>query len=348
MCAYCNGIFMAKNGIFGGLFKRKEQKESEDAVVKIPVHTESETKSTSANHIQPKDETISTRYIQPKERNLEPVPQTADEMFLKGSEHFQKEEYEAALEWYQKAARLGSQESMIQLGRMYSQGIGTPKNPYKSFDNYYGAKYYNDDITLIVALCYLTGNGTLQSTFEGRQLIEPLAKAGNVNAQVLMGHILEGRFNSPAVMSEAAKWYKKAADKGSAEALYYLGFMYLEGRGVRKAADKGMDCIWKSANLDYIPAINTYGLMIISGVNANEDDEPNYKEAAEWIKLAANGDDPKNQYAMAWLYENGYGVEQSFEDALEYYELAMNSDIEERKEAEEGYYRMAKKLGRMY
>ena len=155
-------------------------------------------------------------------------------------------------------------------------------------------------------------------------------------------------FFDPEGESEAAKWYKKAADKGSAEALYYLGFMYLEGRGVRKAADKGMDCIWKSANLDYIPAINTYGLMIISGVNANEDDEPNYKEAAEWIKLAANGGDPKNQYAMAWLYENGYGVEQSFEDALEYYELAMNSDIEERKEAEEGYYRMAEKLGRMY
>jgi hypothetical protein len=49
---------------------------------------------------------------------------------------------------------------------------------------------------------------------------------------------------------EAARWYRKAADQGIAQAQYNLGFMFDQGRGVaqsdveaarwfRKAADQG-------------------------------------------------------------------------------------------------------------
>ena len=66
---------------------------------------------------------------------------------------------------------------------------------------------------------------------------------------------------------EAARWYRKAADQGDAEAQYGLGFMYYQGKGVPH---------------DYV-------------------------EAARWYRKAAEQDNAEADYGLGFMYLNGQG-----------------------------------------
>jgi TPR repeat protein len=57
--------------------------------------------------------------------------------------------------------------------------------------------------------------------------------------------------------------------------------------------------------------------------------EENFKNAVAYFKLGANANDPASQYQLAQAYENGFGIEQSYEEAYKFYQLAANQEIVE-------------------
>ncbi len=64
------------------------------------------------------------------------------------------------------------------------------------------------------------------------QLLRPLAKRGNADAQMKVGFLYVTGEGVPQDYAEAAKWFHLAADQGQANAQCFLGLMYFEGRGV--------------------------------------------------------------------------------------------------------------------
>ena len=64
--------------------------------------------------------------------------------------------------------------------------------------------------------------------------LEPLAKQGHVNAQVILGIMYEFGDGVTQDYKIAMKWYKLAAEKGSGLAQYNLGNLYRGGLGVYK------------------------------------------------------------------------------------------------------------------
>jgi TPR repeat protein len=58
-----------------------------------------------------------------------------------------------------------------------------------------------------------------------------LAQQGDSNAQLNLGNYYATPHNAAPDMEEAAKWYRKAADQGNAEAQYRLGDLYYNGKG---------------------------------------------------------------------------------------------------------------------
>jgi TPR repeat protein len=60
------------------------------------------------------------------------------------------------------------------------------------------------------------------------------AEKGDANAQFFIGHKYGTGKGVPQDYAEAAKWYRKAAEQGHAEAQFNLGIMYDEGRGVHQ------------------------------------------------------------------------------------------------------------------
>jgi TPR repeat protein len=138
------------------------------------------------------------------------------------------------------------------------------------------------------------------------------------------------------------------AQSGEAEAQYWVGILYTEGR-VPKNLGEGGHWLLKSAEQGYAPAQRLYGLMS-ARVNppvgerwmlraAGQGDaeaqfwlgvasEQNWfgttdvKEAVKWYQKAAQGGNPDAQVELGHKYEYGEGVEQSFKLAAEWYRRA--------------------------
>jgi uncharacterized protein len=98
----------------------------------------------------------------------------------------------------------------------------------------------------------------------------PCARAGNPAAQYIMGVVYDVGEGVPQNHSEAARWYRLAADQGVALAQANLGAMYFFGLGVV------------------------------------QDDA----EAARWLRSAAEQGIPKAQLHLGAMYADGRGVPQ--------------------------------------
>jgi TPR repeat protein len=64
------------------------------------------------------------------------------------------------------------------------------------------------------------------------QLIRPLAEQGLADAQFYLGSMYGDGKGVPQDHAEAAKWYRLAAEQGDADAQVVLGSIYNEGEGV--------------------------------------------------------------------------------------------------------------------
>ena len=75
------------------------------------------------------------------------------------------------------------------------------------------------------------------------------AGKGNTDAQWQLGQIYLGYFcNDEQNAKEAAKWYRKAAEQGRAEAQYGLGELYANGNGVQQDNSQALTWFTKAAN----------------------------------------------------------------------------------------------------
>ena len=61
--------------------------------------------------------------------------------------------------------------------------------------------------------------------------MESFALLGDSNAQLNLGNYFAASHNAAPDPEQAAKWYRKSADQGNAEAQYRLGDFYYKGKG---------------------------------------------------------------------------------------------------------------------
>jgi uncharacterized protein len=147
--------------------------------------------------------------------------------------------------------------------------------------------------------------------------------------------------------AELNQLLSKAAS-GDAEAQYWMGIFYTEGK-VPKNLEEGGGWLLKSAEQGYAPAQLAYGLMSrLANPSVGErwmlraaeqgDAEAQFwlgvayeqnwfgttdvKEVVKWYQKAAQGGNPDAQVALGQKYEYGEGVEQSFKLAAEWYRKA--------------------------
>jgi uncharacterized protein len=118
--------------------------------------------------------------------------------------------------------------------------------------------------------------------------------AGNPMAELYLAEIYASSQGVPRDEAEAMRWYRKAAERGSAIAQRKLAAAYLIGDGVPR------------------------------------DDE----EAAHWYMKASAQGDRTAQYALGALYVSGEGVPQDFAEAYFWLNLAATGTIEDPKHEE--------------
>lgn len=115
------------------------------------------------------------------------------------------------------------------------------------------------------------------------QLLRPLAEQGNPDAMFQLGAMYDEGKGVPQDYAEAAKWYRKAAEKGDMGATEILGDMFESGLGVPHNYAEALKLYRKAAQQGYAPAMESIGSMYRDGKGVPQD----YVEAHKWYNLAA-------------------------------------------------------------
>ncbi|XP_054398014.2 protein sel-1 homolog 2 isoform X10 [Pongo abelii] len=140
------------------------------------------------------------------------------------------------------------------------------------------------------------------------------AKAGSANAMAFIGKMyLEGNAAAPQNNATAFKYFSMAASKGNAIGLHGLGLLYFYGKGVPVNYAEALIYFQKAAEKGWPDAQFQLGFMYYSGSGIQKD----YKLAFKYFYLASQSGQPLAIYYLAKMYATGTGVVRSCRTAVE-------------------------------
>ena len=195
-----------------------------------------------------------------------------------------------AFKWYQKAAAQGGAEAQYILGWMYESGVAVPKGSVKAVEWYQKSALQGSARGQYgLGLMYLQGDGISKDEIKGRECIEKSAAQTLPDAQLLVGVWYQGGyFGYSKDVAKAVEWWQKAATQGNAGAQLQLGQAYRDGKGVPKDAVKAMEWYGRSAAQGDIGSQLALGLEYMNSGGGMTD----YVLAYAWLNLASgNGID---------------------------------------------------------
>ena len=88
-------------------------------------------------------------------------------------------------------------------------------------------------------------------------------------AMTLLGELFNQGLGVPQSVTEAAKWYRLAAEHGDPHAMASLGLMSIDGRGMPKDDKAGRDWLEKAAALKEPTAAYNLALLLLTGTKAD-------------------------------------------------------------------------------
>ena len=126
------------------------------------------------------------------------------------------------------------------------------------------------------------------------------------------------------------------AEEGDAEAQFFLGFLYAEGRGVRQDIAEATRLFRKSAEKGHADGQFALGTLFEKGVGVPQ----SHGEAARWYRKAAEQGLASAQNNLGLLYQKGSGVPRNYVKAhlwfglsAQWYERASTLPLQERRRA---------------
>ncbi len=104
---------------------------------------------------------------------------------------------------------------------------------------------------LRMGLLYYHGHGVRESDAQARQWFERAARQGLAEAQFQLGNMYAYGLADPAADADpnrlAAQWYFEAARQGHADAQYSLGILFLSGTGLQQNPEEAQRWIARAA-----------------------------------------------------------------------------------------------------
>ena len=177
-------------------------------------------------------------------------------------------------------------------------------------------------IYLIMILFFATASGVFAQTTNIVTLMLK-AKSGEAEAQNALGEAYYDGKGVTENLTEAVKWFTKAAEQENAKAEYNLGDCYYYGNGVQyRDREEAVKWYTKAAEHGNADAQNDLGYCYKFGEGVDR----NLKKAVEWYTKAAEQGLPMAQCNLGICYENGDGVEKNLEETVKWYTKAANQE----------------------
>lgn len=121
-------------------------------------------------------------------------------------------------------------------------------------------------------------------------------------AMTLLGELYKDGLAVRRDPTEAARWFRLAAERGDRQAQFALGLAYINGSGVPKDRKAGQEWFEKAAAQNHAGAIYNLGVIAIDA------DIQDFRKAADLFRRAADLGDMDAAYGLAVLYREGTGV----------------------------------------
>ncbi|OAD08434.1 hypothetical protein MUCCIDRAFT_117461, partial [Mucor lusitanicus CBS 277.49] len=222
-----------------------------------------------------------------------------------------KPKLETALEWFEKAARLGVSEAMAYMARIYLQFMVANANQPQLAQQHF-----------VKAVQWLKKSAEKNDTYAQRELGKIYLTGKGLTTDYAMAvHLLS-----------------KAAAKNDAEAITFLGDCYHKGTGVDKNMDMAVEHYLRAATLDQFPqAFQPLGCCYLNGTGT----PVNPMQAIFWFRKSAEElDDSIAYFNLADIYGSGLvqGVPVDIPLALSYL----------NKSADMGYTEAQYRMGMIY
>jgi TPR repeat protein len=199
-----------------------------------------------------------------------------------GKAAYERGDYAAALKYWRPLAELGHAQAMFNLGVMYRDGRGVP-----------------------------------QDYAEAKKWYRRAAEKARLPASA--GPYEDGKAAyERGDYAAALKYWRPLAELGHARAMFNLGVMYRDGRGVPQDYAEAVKWLRKAAEQGHANAQNNLGIMYYYGRDVPKD----YAEAVKWYRKAAEQGDASAQFRLGVMYAKGLGVPRDFVQAHMWLNLA--------------------------
>ncbi|GAK18329.1 LOW QUALITY PROTEIN: FOG protein containing TPR repeat [Vibrio sp. JCM 19053] len=156
----------------------------------------------------------------------------------------EKDNIRQALYWYDKAAKLDNVTGMygiVRLSERMREDV-ILKEQANFWRTAIAGMEGDTEAKFSTGKALVFGRGTEKNIPKGNQLIETAAEEGALMAMIYMGEWQLSPDNSAGRSADALYWFMKAAEKDSADGKIQVGLCYLNGIGTEKSMVKG--CYW--------------------------------------------------------------------------------------------------------
>lgn len=210
--------------------------------------------------------------------------ETPEELYKKGCEAEDRQDYVTALEYFRKVAEMNNRDGLFKMGWFHSNGYGVTQDYQEAMKWYRKAADLGNMYAMNnIGVLFENGQGVTQNYLEAKKWYEKAADLGNT---ISMENIAFLYLAQPYEMKcdiwgrphKALSWFTKAVDAGSSRAAAYIGWLYLYKH-----------------------------LFVIQDVLNTADDVVRYYndlEAIKWFKKAADGGIAWAMVKLACIYRD--------------------------------------------
>ena len=167
---------------------------------------------------------------------------------------------------------------------------------------------------------YLEGHGVPRNDSKAASLIKEAAILGYSQAQSTLGMLYEaGECGLNENQAESLEWFIKAAQQGNPLAQLKVGRAYISGELLSLNAEKGIEYLTKAATQDDIDAISLLG-NYYEGASDKVIENPEF--AFQWHLKGARTGNARCECKVGYCYLRGVGIEKNQKEAATWFERA--------------------------
>lgn len=179
-----------------------------------------------------------------------------------------------AVRLLKREARRGNVQAVVDLGRMYKNGVGVKQNHKKAFRLLKEAALLGrPEAKYDVGVMYKNGEGVKQDDVQAFYWLKQAAEDGVIEAFNVVGVLYREGKGVEKNLERAFYWMEKRGGQGGDKwAQRNLGMRFFIGDGAAPDHEKAVDWFKKAAESGYIPDFDHTGRRYLYGAGINQDD----------------------------------------------------------------------------